>query len=48
MLVSLRSLWLMFDGLGRGSMIIGVMWIGPLIWFDGVIQVVLRSSLMIG
>jgi hypothetical protein len=47
MLVSLLSLWLMFDGLGRGSMIKGGMLIGLLIWFDGVIQVVLLSLQMI-
>jgi hypothetical protein len=47
MLVSLPSLWLMFDGLGRGNMIVGVMLIGLLIWFDGVIQVVLLSLQMI-
>jgi hypothetical protein len=39
---------LMFDGLGRGSMIIGGMLIALLIWFDGVIPVVLLFSPMIG
>jgi len=48
MLANLPSLWLMFRGLGRGSMITRGMWIGLLIWFDGVIQVVLLFSLMIG
>jgi hypothetical protein len=47
MLVSLPSLWLMFDGPGRGSMIIRGMLIGLSIWFDGVIQVVLLSLQMI-
>ena len=48
MLVSLQSLWLMSGGLGRGSMIVGVMSIARLIWFDGVTQVVLLFLQMIG